>query len=321
MKGRKYRREMLGEQLKYPRRNKKKKARKRMEIEEAREAALCGKDEELERGLRENPALAREADDSSYTLLHHACGYGSARGVALLLAAGADPERKDSDGFTPLHWAAGARRADALEALERGGWKARCRAENLSGKSPLSTAIQSGCARSAKSLLSMGYRGSSLDLPGDHPWVELIRVSRKPGWAREGNPEGLAREFALELDRAGISREDESREGNEIALRAALWENEIMLRLLRERGDSLERENASGISPLWACARDGKVRGAAELLRLGCDPVRKTRAGKSPLEVAAAAGNAEMLALLESAALGRGMPGEESGGEGSGRWL
>ena len=45
-------------------------------------------------------------DDGGLIPLHNACSFGHAEVVALLLAAGADPNAKDSWSYTPLHEAA-----------------------------------------------------------------------------------------------------------------------------------------------------------------------------------------------------------------------
>ena len=56
-----------------------------------------------------------------FSALHAAAWAGDASRIAMLLAAGADPNPRDSHGRTPLHVAAFAQRRDALRALAKGG--------------------------------------------------------------------------------------------------------------------------------------------------------------------------------------------------------
>ena len=60
--------------------------------------------------------------------------------IAILIAAGADPNAADSNGMMPLHRSVRTRCAAAVEALLAGG--ADARAENKSGSSPMQLATR-----------------------------------------------------------------------------------------------------------------------------------------------------------------------------------
>ncbi len=74
-------------------------------------------------------------DKGGITPLHWATGGGRAEAINALLAGGADPKARDKDGWTPLHWAAENGRAEAIAALLAGG--ADPNVGNKEGQTPL----------------------------------------------------------------------------------------------------------------------------------------------------------------------------------------
>ena len=67
------------------------------------------------------PVLARTVDESRRSALHFAAALGRAQLVTNLLAAGAEVDLADKEGYTPLHMAAGYLHTSTISALLEGG--------------------------------------------------------------------------------------------------------------------------------------------------------------------------------------------------------
>ena len=80
--------------------------------------------------------------------------YQNAEAVELLLASGADPDTRQNDGATALHWAAYQEDADMLAALVQAG--ANVNITNRLGASPLYLAAKNGNAELIEKLLNAG---------------------------------------------------------------------------------------------------------------------------------------------------------------------
>ena len=65
-----------------------------------------------------NDADANAKDSDGWTPMHYAATEGYGKVVKLLLANGADANAKDSDGWTPLHYAARRGYAEVVKLLE-----------------------------------------------------------------------------------------------------------------------------------------------------------------------------------------------------------
>ena len=66
-------------------------------------------------------AVVNTSNDESYTALHLAAGHGITAVLEVLLDLGAELEARDSDGWTPLHWAVRfGREFNVGELLRRG---------------------------------------------------------------------------------------------------------------------------------------------------------------------------------------------------------
>ncbi len=94
------------------------------------------------------------------------------------LRAGADPDARGRDGWTPLHWAAVADNAAAIEALLEGG--ADPGARDVDGNTPLHWGALMGQAAAIEALLDGGADAGAKDrarqipfdlIPGNSPLV------------------------------------------------------------------------------------------------------------------------------------------------------
>lgn len=93
-----------------------------------------------------DPAACDSKVGGGETALHFAAASGNALVVALLLAAGADPNaRENTERLTPLHMACRAAHPRCVALLVAAG--ARCAVKSSFGKNPLHYALSSSLAR------------------------------------------------------------------------------------------------------------------------------------------------------------------------------
>jgi hypothetical protein len=130
-------------------------------------AIQAGDIEALAALLREQPDLATKRPDGSRTLLHTATDWpghfpNSARTVALLIAAGADPSAfgTGNQRETPLHWAASSDDVATLDALLDGGADIEASGSADGLNTPLADAVIFGQWNAARRLIARGARAT-----------------------------------------------------------------------------------------------------------------------------------------------------------------
>ena len=92
--------------------------------------------------LLEAGANPQEKNNDDWTPLHWAAENGHADIVVLLLEAGANPQEKNNLGYTPLHWAAWTGHTDVVALLLETG--ANPQEKNIYDKTPLHLAAENG---------------------------------------------------------------------------------------------------------------------------------------------------------------------------------
>lgn len=130
-------------------------------------------------------ADARAVDHGSKTALHYlaigepwtASGYKSSAAVRLLLAAGADPDARCAEGWTPLHLNAPRARPGVMRTLVAAG--AAVDATDRQGKTPLLMAIEHRQAEAAKFLLAHGADPNRCDAAGLAPLDQALIAGAK----------------------------------------------------------------------------------------------------------------------------------------------
>jgi ankyrin repeat protein len=123
---------------------------------DAPEAAALGDLDRLTALLDADPSLVDVRTPDGFTLLHLAAFFAGVDAVALLLARGADVDARGAGWMTgtALHSAASARDAASVRALLDAG--ADPNARQSTGYTPLHSAAHNGDAASVRALLSAG---------------------------------------------------------------------------------------------------------------------------------------------------------------------
>jgi serine/threonine-protein phosphatase 6 regulatory ankyrin repeat subunit B len=240
------------------------------------------------------------------TALGAASHHGRVEAARLLLDAGADPTRTNSDGATPLMAAAASGHPEVLRLLlERGapvdavhpgkawldaisGWTAFHNACCNNHPECAEALARAGCDVRLKD--SKGKTGLEVAEAQGHDAVvtrlravaaEQLRAGAGAGAAGDGGGSILLLEAALEGDGAAVVR----------LLAAGVDPNA-----------SVVRRKASGqlfqVTALCAAAQNGRLEAARLLVDAGADPTRAASDGLTPLMVAAASGQLLVLRLL-----------------------
>jgi serine/threonine-protein phosphatase 6 regulatory ankyrin repeat subunit B len=133
-------------------------------------AAVLDGDAEAVARLLADPALANLADRTPgrFSVLHHAAGRGDVEVVALLLAAGANVNKRSHDGSTPLHQAALGGHLEFARALVAAG--AETRATTNSGYSVLEAAQVGGNPALVEVLAPLPQPGARRTFRGKREW-------------------------------------------------------------------------------------------------------------------------------------------------------
>ena len=280
-------------------------------------AAAAGDLETARAILAENPYRVSHREDYKLTPLHRAAAAGHGEVVELLLGSGGAADARDYGGATPLHAAADGHAA-AVQALlahgakpdlideagdaplhkaARGGHMAVARLlldqgadPNLRsecGGAPLHAAAAAGRLQMAQLLLERGALANAQSTAHSQTWTpwneaesaghaELAELLLHHGGAdRAAGPIGIDRAAAL-----GYDGRVEVLLGQDLGLLASR--------------DFLERR-----TPLHWAAANGRRAIAERLLARGADPSATDKRGKTPAELADAAGFPELADVLK----------------------
>ncbi|XP_067208662.1 uncharacterized protein [Linepithema humile] len=245
------------------------------------------------------PELVNAPDAEGHTPLHLAVIAGDTQLVAVLLANGADVNAKDLEGHSVLHWATVCGEAECVRLVLAAG--AQPSTPDLRGGSPLHYAAQCcGAAATAElavpkkvglkvlqTLLEFGADVNAKDEDGRQPIL----------WAASAG----SVEAVLALARAGGSAAAGTSDKDGLtALHCAASRGharcvEVLVNLC---GSHLDHVDDNGCSALHYAATLGHADATALILKLGADPNRQDRKGRTPALCAAAKGQLETLKTL-----------------------
>ncbi|XP_074103433.1 uncharacterized protein LOC141530306 isoform X2 [Cotesia typhae] len=245
------------------------------------------------------PELVNAVDAEGHTPLHLAVIAGDTQLVAVLLANGADVNAKDLEGHSVLHWATVCGEAECVRLVLAAG--ARPSTPDLRGGSPLHYAAQCcGAAVTAElsvpkkvglkvlqTLLEFGANVNAKDEDGRQPIL----------WAASAG----SVEAVLALARTGGSAAAGATDKDGLtALHCAASRGHARCveALVNFCGAQPDHVDDNGCSALHYAATLGHADATALLLRLGADPNRQDRKGRTPALCAAAKGQLETLKIL-----------------------
>jgi ankyrin repeat protein len=257
------------------------------------------------------PELVTARGTNGNDLLNMATATGSTKTVALLLERGADPNRANAHGWTPLHQTGYSDQPQlARMLLDAGAWpEVSARGE---GGTPLIAALFWGHHRVTEVLAAEGVLPRNLRAAAGLGRLDLIdelvaedgTVSPAAGAARgfyrphSGFPEWTPHDDPQEVVDEALSW-------------AARSDRAAAVELLVARGARLEADVYRGTPLMWAAA-SGATEAVRALLALGADASGRATfggpehgEGVTPLHLAAQGGRAEVAELLVDAGADR----------------
>lgn len=224
------------------------------------------------------------SEDNPDKMLRKAARNDDLKGLRKALEAGADPNHRDCDQWTPLMHAISRDCRLAFEALLPLADTAN--RPHLPSLTPLMHSVRANRPHFAKALLPASNLGDENQTGA----TALMFAACSPNEALLD----LLLEAASPLD---IHKQD--RHGNDAAKHAAKSDNAKGLRKLVERGAKLETENSDGQTLLLAALQSKSARASLYLLNeTACDPAARDRRGNSSLILAAKAQNKKLIELL-----------------------
>ncbi len=192
--------------------------------------------------------------------------------AAALLNSGADVNKRDRDGTTPLTWAAGEGSPKAVKALLDKG--AEVDAKDNKERTPLMSAAYRGFPEVVKLLLEKGAD---------------IKAKDKDGWT--------ALMFAASGENLKIIA---VAKGKAIVRYGNSGPTLDVINLLIEKGLDVNARDKDGCTPLITAAYVGHVAVVKLLVEKGADINAKTKEGKTALSVAQAQGHAHIVTFLKT---------------------
>ena len=205
------------------------------------------------RFLLDNGALVEQRTtdssktDGGQTALSLACSAGHKAMAELLLSRGANPNSANNAKDSPLHMAAGRGFVSVAEVLLRN--KAQVDLKNASGETPLHTAVKAGQSTMAIALLRAGADANAARANGQTALhlaaiggnVELTSTLLERG----ANPNPVDAEQATPLYAALYTLRDQRAGAKPVASPGSRYEGAEVIRLLLEKGASIERAPAA----------------------------------------------------------------------------
>ena len=193
---------------------------------------------------------SREID--GWTPLHQAAQYGTDKIIKSLVQAGANLNARDKNGWSPLHRAAYWGKAEMVEALLDAGANPKARDED--GKTPLYAAAYGGIAEIVNALLNAG---ANLEARAKYGLTPLHGAA---GWGTAGTVEALAR--------AGANLEARDENGWSPLHRAAYWGTAQTVKALLDAGANPKARDEDGRTPFDLAKDNDKLTGTDAWWRL-----------------------------------------------------
>lgn len=203
---------------------------------------------------------ANATDDIGRSALHHACLREKDDAAKILLAAGADADLYDKNGFTPLQLAIQMGNTDILSVFAewQGGkadWNARTAEKQ---ESLLHLAVRHGMEAPVRKLIDLGADICAVNEKGQSPLHLAVA----------DNNSALADMLLKELDGKNIHPDSlTDKEGNTPLHTAVLHDHTPMLRRLQEAGADMTKRNGAGDMPIHIAVRENHADAVSYLAR------------------------------------------------------
>jgi quinoprotein dehydrogenase-associated probable ABC transporter substrate-binding protein len=210
-------------------------------------------------------ADVNKLDDQGYTPLHTAVRNRNSDIAALLLEHGADPNLPDSDGATPLVHAINRNHVPSVKLLVEKG--ADIGKVDREGYTPLEFAIGDDKLFAAQALLEAGAPVNSAN--GEQKVTPLMLIASKL------SPQARTTHLASGPTPIEIATD------------------------LIARGADVNAQSAAGVTPLMIAAGHNNAPMIGLLLSKGANPETKNHLGKTALEIARGASNKVAVSALE----------------------
>ena len=233
-----------------------------------------------------------------------------------LLARGANPNCRDSDGSTPLFQVVLGKNANLVSTLLAYGADISA-TENRSGSTPLIIAASAGFVDGVRILLTEGASVNDADFEGHTALhiataynfgavVDVLLAHNASPDIPDGEgktPLHAAASYCLQSPTAinpNARRTDKSHDHNCTALdnSPGNGHNAIFSALLKDSSRPDMRDN-SGNTPLHLAARDGYQKAVCQLLAVTAELDITNHDGQTPLHLAAAGGHGAVIRMLQ----------------------
>ena len=213
--------------------------------------------------------------------------------VRARIAAHADVNAQEADGFTPLHWAVQRNNAQLVDLLIAAG--ANAKAVSHFHVTPLYLACNNGNAAIVERLLGAGADPNETELEGQSALMTA---------ASNGNPEVMR----LLLKRGANANAVEAFHGQTALMWAAAEGNAAAEEELVEFGGQVNAKSKNGFTPLLFAVRDGHIDAAKTLLKHGASVNDVATDGTSALNMAVVNAYFELASVLLDAGADPNMP-------------
>ena len=271
-------------------------------------------------------------DAFGYTALHAAARANNPELIAALVAAGADVDALDNDGYTPLLVAAGAKRRgganappktyspEAITALAEAGADLDARNDWRWSALHFAAAAQSDVAAASTVLSALIEAGADLQARERNGFTALRMASRASHMAAivalaEAEHNSFAAVLALAandpdpgaLVEAAVNPNARDDRGRTVLHHAIWWRDSHALAALAalvEAGADLNALDGGGDTPLHRAVQQTNAAMIAALVAAGADVEAPDTGGQTALQRAAFDGQPEMVAALVEAGAG-----------------
>ena len=242
------------------------------------------------------------------TLLHAAAELGSLDDVKTLLKAGADPNRQDAKGQTPLFRAVAGKHVEAVGELVKA--KAKLDVKDKQGKTPFDLAAEIDDKTLLKTLRWAAISAASqADMEF---WKRMAEQMVKQNVDGTGTPPAMPFSFlsaptddqALAAARkqlaAGASVDARDPLGRTLLHLAVMQGHKKTAAFLLDKGANIHAKFMLGTTPLHLAAQFGKKDMAELLLKRGANPQRKNGLGATAADLAQTHGHAAIAELIRT---------------------